>query len=68
MAGIRAEKGFKVSKIEFPAITGEFPSPIWIFREFFLYKKSEIGDGNSSKNGGKFKIPSFEAILWPEAA
>ena len=68
MAGIRAEKGFKVSKIEFPAITGELPSPIWVFREFFLYKKSEIGDGNSSKNGGKFKIPSFGAILWPEAA
>ena len=68
MAGIRAEKGFKVSKIEFPAITGEFPSPIWIFREFFLYKKSEIGDGNSSKNGGKFKITGLEAILWPEAA
>ena len=68
MAGIRAEKGFKVSKIEFPAITGEFPSPIWIFREFFLYKKSEIGDGNSSKNGGKFKIQSFEAILWPKVA
>ena len=68
MVGIRAEKGFKVSKIEFPAIAGEFPSPIWVFREFFLYKKSEIGDGNSGRNGGKFKIPSFKAILWPEAA
>ena len=68
MAGIRDEKGLKVSKIEFPANNNEFPSPIWIFREFFLYKKIEIGDENSSRNGGKFKIPSFEAILWPEAA
>ena len=50
MAGIRAEKGFKVSKTEFPANNNEFPSPIWIFREFFLYKKSELGDGNSSQS------------------
>ena len=33
MAGIRAGKGLKVSNFEFTAISDEFPSPLWIFRE-----------------------------------
>ena len=43
MAGIRAEKGFKVSKIEFPAITGEFPSQFGFSGSFSYIRKVKLG-------------------------
>ena len=53
---IRAKNAFKVLKIEFPALLLEFISPIFILPEFLYIRKVKLGDGNSSRKGGKFNF------------